>query len=134
METREKPQKISLTMDHATCTKCGKSLLDITNIKFIKDSVSSARFQEELYICRSCGTEFIIRYDLFDSDGHINQRVFTDDPNDPKYNWPDILNQSQRDEIAKHLKDCKICNGRLDDEFENNLWFSSLLHSNKEKL
>jgi len=131
MEAKEKPQHINIAMDHAKCTGCGRNILDIGNIKFVRNASSGAKYREEVYVCRECGTEFILRYDLFDDKGHIHQRVFSGDPNDPKYNWPDILDQEQKQEIAKHLKDCPVCNERLTKEIELDVWFANVLH-NKE--
>jgi uncharacterized protein with PIN domain len=129
MENKEIPQKINISMNQAFCTGCGRNILDISNIRFIRNAFSDAISQEELYVCRECGTEFLLRYDILDAEGHIQQRIFTDDPNDPKYNWPDILTPEQKVTVAEHLKTCKICNKRLEEEFETNLWFSTLIHN-----
>ena len=131
MQYRDRLQKINITEDNAFCKSCRANLLDIGNIKFIKNSISGSNFSEELYLCRHCNQEFIIRYELFDKEGHIQRSVFSEDPNDPKFNWPDLLTAEQKLAISDHLKSCDTCNKRLIEGIESNVWFASLIHSHK---
>jgi hypothetical protein len=57
-----------------------------------------------------------MHYDIFDSTGHIYQRVFTEDINNDHYSWMENLTEEQKTEVSRHLKDCKICNDRLSQE------------------
>ena len=125
---QNKPQKININ-EPATCLNCGADIHDITNIRYAEKYVTGPKFREELNFCKKCGTEFILRYDLFDHEGHIHPRVFSEDPNDPKYNWTDLLTDEQKKVIAEHLKDCPVCNKRLMEQIELDVWFSSILHN-----
>ena len=133
MQYRERLQKVNIADEQAACSNCGANILDIANFRYAEKCETGPRFREEVNVCKKCGTEFILRYDLFDEEGHIHPRVFSDDPNDPKYNWQDLLTQEQKDTIAAHLKDCQICNDRLTDEQLDNARFASILHQNRIK-
>jgi uncharacterized protein with PIN domain len=122
-------QKINISDEFAVCSNCGANILDIANFKYEEKCETGPKYREEVNSCKKCGTQFILRYDLFDQDGHIHPRVFSEDPNDPKYNWTDILTKEQKEVIATHLKDCPICNKRLESELELDVWFSSILHN-----
>ena len=130
MQYRERLQKVNISMEKAICSHCGTNILDVMNIRCINDKLNDTpMLHEELYACRKCGIEFVIQYDLFDAEGHIQQRMFSGDPNDPMYHWPDILTAEQRSAIAKHIKDCSICTDRLDKEIELDTWFADILHN-----
>lgn len=125
METN---QKINISQEKATCIKCGANLLDIRNIKWLQKEILGETFREELFECRKCGSAFIIHYDLFDSEGHINPASFTGDINDPTYNWQDNLSEEQKKAFEEHLKKCPICRDRLDEEYLKDAWFADIIH------
>ena len=127
------PRRISVSDTDAACAKCGVNILDIRNFKYSGKTMMSPEFREELCECRHCGAEFILRYNIFDKNGHIEQRVFTGDINDPEYNWQDSLVEDQKKAIADHLKKCKLCNDRLEDEVLTDAWFASVIHEYKKE-
>lgn len=121
-------QKINISQKEAFCIKCGANLLDVRNIRWLKKNILKPTFREELFQCRKCNAEFIIHYNLFDKNGHINPRAFTEDINDSSYNWQDNLSSEQKELIEKHLKNCSICCQRFDTENLNDAWFASIIH------
>lgn len=129
MQTR---QKINIAQENAVCIKCKANLLDIRNIRWLQKDVLGPTFREELFQCRSCGSEFVIRYDLFDKEGHVDPRAFTEDINDPSYNWQDNLSPEQKKLVEDHLKECEICRDRLIEENLNDAWFASIIHGDKK--
>ena len=131
MEYRERLQKINIIDTKAICNECG-NILELGNFTYSGISKDSSTFREEKCICNQCKTPFIIRYDIFDSEGHIYPRVFSEDPNDHSYNWQDNLTQEQKESIAGHLKDCQICNSRLSNENLLDAWFADIIHSRKK--
>lgn len=70
-------------------------------------------------------------YPIFMDDGHINPLFFSEDPNNPGYNWYDIFSESQKDAIAEHLNSCKECQEKLTEELLSNAWFASLIRRKK---
>lgn len=122
------PQKVNISQDHAYCQKCHADILDIINFRYGGKIILEPTFREELCECRHCGTPFVIRYDLFDEDGHIEPRVFTGDSNDPEYNWQEKLSENQKEVIACHLRGCKECQERLEAEMLTDAWFASIIH------
>lgn len=129
--TMEQLQVINISDEQALCTGCGSDLLDIINFQYDGQTITTPTCSEEMCSCKKCKTKFLIRYDLFDQEGHINQRVFTGDINNNDYNWQDNLSEEQKGAISKHLKECKTCQDRLEDETLKDAWFSSIIHNNK---
>lgn len=125
-------QKVNISEDHAYCTKCNADILDIINFRFTGKVTLEPTFREELCECLHCGTRFVIHYDLFDKNGHVEPRIFTGDVNDPKYNWQDSLSDEQKTLIADHLHECEECRERLADEMLSDAWFASVIHGGKK--
>lgn len=126
------PQKVNISQDHAYCRKCEADILDIINFEYAGKTILKPMFREELCKCRHCGTPFVLRYDLFDEDGHVEPRVFTGDVNNPDYDWPDLLSEGQREVIADHLRNCEECQERLETEMLTDAWFASIIHGGKK--
>lgn len=122
-------QKVNLIKDsEAVCASCGSNLFDVTKIKYEGESVQMELFTEELFSCRSCGTRFVIRYDIFDNEGHINHQVFTGDVNDHRHHWQDNFSEEQKAVIGDHLKLCQECNNRLAEETLMDGWLGNIIH------
>ena len=121
-------QFVNLNDDEAPCSKCGTNLATLGTFRLVEEKESTSREKKELCKCTNCGKDFILHYDLFDKDNHINNFVFGGDVNDPAYNWQDQLTKSQKIEIGEHLKTCTICNGRLINEITSDAWLASLIH------
>jgi len=117
---------VEVSEDLAQCRNCGANIIDIKNFKYAGETRAAATFTEELYMCRHCKTKFIIRYELFDSDGHINSKTFSSDINSPENQWQDNLTDEQKRLVTKHLKKCPECKERLDEELLRDAWFSSM--------
>jgi len=111
------------------CRGCGASILDVANIKYDGKKAEEPRHGEELYKCRKCGANFVIRYEFFDADGHIHPRVFSGDVNDKSFDWQSLLTDVQKGEISKHLESCETCQKRLTEETLNDALFANFLHS-----
>lgn len=123
------PQKVNIIDEHAVCIKCKAKIFD--DFKFTGKMILEPTFREELCVCGNCEAEFIIHYDLFDKNGHIEPRIFTGDVNDPKYNWQDSLSDEQKKVIAIHLRGCEECKNRLADEILTDALFASLIHGER---
>lgn len=121
-------QKVNPHDKEGTCTNCGSNLLDLANIKYLKEQKKDPFFWEELSECVKCKTKFILRYDIFDKKGHIHKNIFSEDVNNIEYNWQDILDENQKKVIFEHLKSCKECQNRLNDEILTDAWFRDLLN------
>jgi hypothetical protein len=124
-------QRINISQEEARCENCGTDLLDIRNIKYTEKAINKPTYREEFCLCKKCGDTFILHYDIFDKEGHVEPRVFSGDINNPEYNWPDNLTQEQRDTINEHLKICSICVGRADDELLSDAWMAGIIHNKK---
>ncbi len=115
-EDWESLQKVDIGSTEELCSNCNSDLTDIANFAFKNEIRTEPRYWQELCKCRKCGVKFIMHYDIFDSAGHIYQRVFTEDINNEHYSWMENLTDEQKAEISTHLKDCEICNDRLSQE------------------
>ena len=126
-------QIVNIMSEESTpCSVCGRNLNELGNFVYLGFTKNSLREKDEQCKCTKCGTEFIMHYDYFDSDGHINSFVFNGDINDPSYNWQDQLTSEQTIEIAEHLTTCNVCSNRLNDEIASDAWLASLLHNYKK--
>lgn len=126
-------QHININMEHAPCNTCGADIADIVNIKYDGEAISTPSYRQELCVCRSCGQFFVLHYDIFDIAGHIFSRVFTEDANNPKFNWTDLLTDEQKDKISKHLESCDICINRISKQQLRDAWFASIIHTTTVK-
>ena len=120
-------QIININQESAPCQQCGSNLIDITNFSYDGQTVSTASIREELCRCKKCGTLFTLHYDLFDPEGHIYSKVFTEDINNSSYNWQDSLTEDQKKAIADHLQNCPICVDRLSHEMLTDAWLKSFI-------
>ena len=111
------------------CAKCGNGITELGQHKFTGKSTNTPTTKEELCTCGKCGKEFLLHYDFFDQEGHINSYIFIGDVNDAAYNWQDQLTAEQKGEIGKHLGGCPVCRDRLDHEVITDAWLASLIHS-----
>jgi len=120
-------KKVLISQNNVKCSCCGTLISDIANFYYDGITISEPTYREEKCRCRKCDTAFILRYDLFDSNGHIQQIIFSEDVNDPDYKWYDILSHGQKREIEKHLKSCSKCLDRLTKEQLSEAWLGSIL-------
>ena len=124
-------QIANLNEDLIPCSKCGTNLSVLGSFVHIGVKENTYQKKDEICKCKKCGTEFIIHYEFFDEEGHVNSFVFSGDINDLEYNWQDQLTDEQKKAIGEHLKTCEICNKRLVEEVASDAWLASLLHKNK---
>ena len=112
----EKLQKVDIGSTEELCRHCNADLTDIANFIFKNELRSEPRYWQELCECQGCDTQFIMHYDIFDSGGHIYQRVFSEDVNDLEESWVESLSEGQRVEVQNHLENCEVCKERLSQE------------------
>lgn len=115
-EDWEKLQKVDIGSSEELCQHCNADLTDIANFAFKGEIRAEPRYWQELCECDGCGNLFVMHYDIFDSAGHIYQRVFSEDINNENYSWTEDLTEEQKKEVSAHLKTCEICNERLSQE------------------
>ena len=125
-------QRVNIGKSREGCRKCGTNLLDVSNFRYTEEFVSGPTYREELCICKTCNTPFVLRYELFDKKGHVYSRVFTEDVNDPQHNWQDNLTEEQKKLISEHLETCEVCKDRLSNEILSDAWFGSIIHRGKK--
>ena len=130
MNTKTDIQIVDINKDTVPCESCGVNIADVANFTFDGQVVSESRYREEKCKCRHCNASFILHYDLFDEEGHINihSGSFSEDINNPNYHWPEALTENQKQTISDHLRDCKICQDRLDQEILNDAWLKDLMN------
>lgn len=128
MQQWEDYQKVDINNDSIKCVECGSLLTRLSGFVYAGESRSGLTFKEELCKCRSCQHLFVMRYELFDQEGHILSKVFTGDINNPNYNWQELLTEEQKKAISDHLRDCKICQDRLSEEILSDAWLSNFMN------
>ncbi len=128
-----KLQHINICNEDEYCIHCKSNILDLANFTYEGEVKSEPTYWEELCVCKSCNTSFIIHYDIFDAKGHIFSRVFSEDINDINYKWQETLTDAQKDIIAEHLENCEKCRKRLCAEILSNAWFSNFMDELRKK-
>jgi hypothetical protein len=126
-------QIVSINNDQAICEHCGSNISDIINFLYANRTEAHALYSDEYCICKKCKSTFIIRYDIFDPEGHIYSRVFSEDINDATYRWQDHLTVDQKNVIAEHLKECVVCHNRLSQEILTDAWLKSIIEDLRKK-
>jgi len=124
-------QTININEDSVPCINCGINIADIENFTYEGKFLSEPLYRKELCRCKKCTSLFILHYDLFDMEGHIFARVFSEDINNPSYNWQELLSEKQKNAISDHLLKCHICRERLSQEILTDAWFASFIHGIK---
>jgi len=124
-------QIVNISEESVICDKC-QSSIGLGNFTYIKDHSQDARTKQELCSCNNCEAEFILQYDFFNAEGHINPYIFGGDVNDPTYNWQDQLTPDQQKEIGTHLSACSLCSDKLTHEMGIEAWLASMIHSKKK--
>lgn len=127
-------QIVSVNKNKESCRHCGVDLLDITNFIYNQKTLPKPTYWEELCKCRSCNCQFILHYDIFDSEGHIYSRIFSEDINNVNYNWQEALIDSQKSKIAQHLEHCKTCCDRLSQEILTEAWLKDFMQNLRKKM
>jgi hypothetical protein len=98
------------------CDICHSDLLNVSNIKFTGKTFEEDRCHNEEYICRNCKSPFIISFPIFDKEGHIEPRVFSEDLNDLEDDWRKRFTPAQKKLIEDHLRTCLKCQQSVDEE------------------
>jgi len=128
MNTKTDTQIVDINKDTVLCDSCGANIVDVANFVFDGEIISEPTYREEKCKCQHCNVSFILHYDLFDEEGHIHSRVFSEDINNPSYHWPEALTENQKQSIVEHLKGCKICQNRLDQEILTDAWLKDIMN------
>ena len=134
MKKWKKCQQVDIGSSEELCKNCNTNLTDISNFIYNGENHSEPDFWQELCKCKKCGTLFVIQYNIFDSGGHIYQRVFAEDMNDTSHSWQEELTDEQKLRVGKHLEGCKICRDRLSDEQLAGAWVKDMFDGLKEKI
>lgn len=119
---------VNINEEEALCKKCGADIMDIKNIAYDGKYKVDPKYREELCHCKSCNTKFIMHYDIFDKNGHVCSRVFSEDINNPEFHWQDLYTDVQVKGIIAHMVSCKICQDKLSEEILNDAWLASVIH------
>lgn len=122
-------QIINNTDESAPCSKCGRNLAELGSFTYMGTTINLATQKDEECQCKNCGEHFILCYQYFDKNDHINSFVFNGDINDPSYNWQDQLISEQRESIGAHLKTCEICMKKMINEALSDAWLASFIHN-----
>jgi hypothetical protein len=125
MKTKQIAQ---ISEETVPCSTCGNNVIELGHHAFTGHSKNSPTQKDEECLCRLCGKEFLLHYEFFDVDGHVNNFVFNGDINNPAYNWQDQLTVDQKNIIGEHLRTCSICSDRLEHEIISDVWLASLMH------
>lgn len=130
-----KPEHIvDINSETARCKGCGANITDVANFTFTEEVYSEPTYREEVCKCKHCGTSFLLHYDIFDSEGHVFTRVFSEDINNPDYHWPEALTDSQKKLVSEHLESCIICQDRLENDLLTDVWLKSIITQLKGKV
>jgi hypothetical protein len=121
-------QIIDNTDEEAPCSSCSENLAELGSFTYKGITVNTPTHKEEECQCKKCGQHFILRYQFFDENGHVNAFVFNGDINDPTFNWQDQLTLEQKQSISDHLKTCPVCMQKMTDETLTDAWLASLIH------
>ena len=122
-------QIVKNTDDTAPCSQCRQNLAELGKFTYTGTTVNSVTQKDEECVCKNCEQHFILRYQYFDENGHVNAFVFNGDINDPTYNWQDQLTSEQRKNIGAHLKTCEVCMKKITEEALSDAWLASLIHN-----
>jgi len=131
----EKPidiQTIKFNESTKICSRC-HSDLSLDNIIYLGQKWSEPTYWDELHKCSECEQLFFLRHGIFDRKGHIQRYVFSEDINDPDYNWTDNLSASQKLTIAKHLDTCSICKEHHFAEFLSDIKLKRFFQKERKK-
>jgi len=127
-------QRVNINDEESTCRKCGQVLTELRSFIYAGETADAATSKDELCKCSKCGTLFVLHYDYFDKNGHVFDKIFSGDINSPESNWQDRLSEEQRQAISEHLKDCKICQERLEEEILTDAWLTSFINDLRRRV
>ena len=125
-------QVVAYDSEYAPCLECGNDLSELGSFEYAKIELNEDKYKKEFCTCKKCGKVFIIRYDFFNSEGHIQEFVFSEDINNPESNWQDIFTFGQRLAFKEHLKECVVCCSKLDETLLLDSWVLELLNTVKQ--
>jgi len=125
-------QVVAYDSEYAPCLGCGNDLSELGSFEYAKIELNEDRYRKEFCTCKNCGKVFIIRYDFFDSGGHIQEFVFSEDINNPESNWQDIFTHGQRHAFKEHMKECTMCCSKLDETLLLDSWILDILNTGKQ--
>lgn len=120
-------QVVDINEEIILCNHCGTNIIDIANYMYDGDKITYPYYWEELCVCKNCGNNFILQYHIFDKEGHVHSSIFSEDINNPEYNWQEALTDEQKEVITEHIKDCKICQDRISQEILADAWLKNFI-------
>ncbi len=128
-----KLQTVDINEEMVLCQNCGTNIIDIANYIFDNDMIAEPYYWEERCVCKGCGNQFILQYNIFDKGGHIYSSVFSEDINNPEYHWLDKLSDAQKEIITEHITECGICRERLSQELLADAWLKDLIENLRQR-
>jgi len=90
------------------CSNCGHPL----HLQDLQLSEWDDTGQIFYFICQSCEHETIVKYKLFNANGHLNKitfRIIKDDT--------DYIRNGQLAKVTEHLSSCELCRQQVDEEY-----------------
>jgi hypothetical protein len=102
MEKR-KIRVIKVDDPNGRCAACGAGLSELGSFHFAGETINTVKYRLELNACKNCGKQFLLRYDIFDLNHHVNANIFQNDVNDVTFTWQSLWSAKQLQGIP-HLK------------------------------
>lgn len=131
MKMNKNDQIVDIEENEPVCNVCGTEL-SLGAFTFLNVAENRPRIRLELNRCNNCGAEFLLRFRLFDQNGHIPPYVFSGDINDSSFEWQSIWTPEQQAAILAHMENCRECQTRRDDQALSDAWFGDIIHSSKQ--
>ncbi len=100
-----KQHVVRITDPNARCRNCGNNLSELGSFNVIAGETiyDGPKFRLEPNKCKACGKQFLLRYDLFDRDGHVSECVFRAfDINDDSFDFRSLWTPEQIKQIENH--------------------------------
>jgi hypothetical protein len=127
---KQKPgniQIINANNENARCRHCGRTV-ELGSFKYAGEVNDYPKYRLEKNVC-NCGKEFLMRFNLFDKNGHIDRNVFNGDLNDPNYQWRDLWTKEQVEALDAHMAICKDCMAQHDEVVLEDAVLGAIIHS-----
>jgi hypothetical protein len=127
-------QIVKCTSNNSRCRSCGANLSELGSFQYSGIEYNAPKYRLERNSCKKCGKEFLLRYDFFDPENHIDEMVFNGDVNDEMYRWQSILTKEQVGIIDKHLAGCPICSRRHDESILFDAFLGSIIRGQSAQM
>jgi hypothetical protein len=127
MKTPKNIQVIKIALEPGHGGHCGQDFSELTNTKYTGKEENFPAYKLEHFKCKKCKKPFVVRYDLLDENGHLDDLVFADDPNDPEASLMSYFSNEQKNLVANHLISCEHCRQKRDEAILENALVADFL-------